>query len=278
MSASASTASCSLPAFTVFAAGDCTLTTTDDLGSLACGGNVKLTSYSIGQSLPSTGTCQNVLVSGGSTSFNSGVAVYGNSVSGGTSNCAAATFYNGCDCSTSTSGVVDFTAGVASMKALSARYAALSGTPGVVSYGSITLTAGPSASALGYAVFTLTSAQLSSCNSFTINAPAGVLVIVNVAGTQNMMQNFQFTLSGGVDVSHVLLNFPQTTALAIQSISVQGTVLAPYAALSFNNGNTHGGLFVDSVSGTGEVEYAAPLTPVCVAAPSGGARRLRGAR
>lgn len=100
-------------------------------------------------------------------------------------------------------------------------------------------------------IFSLTGAQLSKAVSFDIYAAAGSTVLVNIDGTADAMKNFAFNLHG-VDNSHVLYNFTDATSLYIGGISVQGTILAPKAAVNFAGGNIDGTLIGSSITGAGE--------------------------
>ncbi|HLO48896.1 MAG TPA: choice-of-anchor A family protein, partial [Kamptonema sp.] len=100
-------------------------------------------------------------------------------------------------------------------------------------------------------VFTLDGSKFSSTNSFSLKAPAGSTVIVNVTGNSISLQNFGMQFSG-VDKKNVVFNFVNATSLTTTNFSFQGSVLAPQASYKFNNGNLEGTLIAASVSGTGE--------------------------
>src|SRR5262249_52585356 len=84
-----------------------------------------------------------------------------------------------------------------------------------------------------------------------ISAPAGATVLVNVSGDSAQMQNMGLSVSG-TDRQHVLFNFAGATALTLGGIAVEGSVLAPRANVTFNNGNLEGTLVARSLAGSGE--------------------------
>lgn len=90
-------------------------------------------------------------------------------------------------------------------------------------------------------------------NGFTIDAPAGSTVIVNVIGdTRIFLRNGAFNLRGGVDASGVLLNFYDASELTISNVGIKGSILAAKAKVKFDNGHIDGQMIADSIKGTGE--------------------------
>src|SRR5205823_1898109 len=115
-------------------------------------------------------------------------------------------------------------------------------------------------------VFTVAASQLASANGLQISAPAGATVLVNVSGTAGQVQYFGMTVSG-TDRQHVLFNFAAATTLTVAGISVQGSVLAPRADVTFNNGNLEGTLVAKSVTGSGEFHNFPPQVQLPAPAP-----------
>jgi choice-of-anchor A domain-containing protein len=83
-------------------------------------------------------------------------------------------------------------------------------------------------------------------------------VIVNVSGTQVSMQNKVVKLTG-TDRQRVVYNFYQATALTIGSITVEGTVWAPTADVTFSDGIINGTLLGNSLQGTRTTFGLAPF-------------------
>lgn len=105
----------------------------------------------------------------------------------------------------------------------------------------------------GINVFNFDSARFSGLRELTIVSPADSFVIINVDGFSNRMYSYAINLLGGVDSQHVFYNFYQTTALYIQYIGVEGSVIAPNADVSFPSGVIDGSFFVKSLTGNGQV-------------------------
>jgi choice-of-anchor A domain-containing protein len=140
---------------------------------------------------------------------------------------------------------VDFASAQNALTQESAYLGSLAGSVPVVIYGSITATGtNPLLN-----VFNLSGAVLASANGLTICAPAGSTVLLNVSGTTDSLSNFQINLTGGVDDNHVLYNFYQATTITDNSVSIEGSLLAPYAAFTGNNSHINGTLIANSLSG-----------------------------
>ena len=103
-------------------------------------------------------------------------------------------------------------------------------------------------------VFDLTGDDLTSAVDLYIEAPAGSTVVVNISGASADLSDFGTTLVG-IDQSDVLYNFVEATALNINSISVEGTILAPYADATFTSANIDGQIIVYNLTGDGEPHY-----------------------
>jgi choice-of-anchor A domain-containing protein len=227
-----------------------TQSASDTQGRLAVGGAASLTNYEVGLTLGTVANSDTLLV-GGNLTFNSGTVHHGNVRYGGTA-------------STSLLAVPDGSlihGGIAANFFSTQKTAATtlsSGLNGLTvngtttnSFGQLTLT-GTNAT---LNVFHVSGTQLASATGFTVNAPAGSTVVINVDGTTDQMVNFGFTLHG-VDQQHVVFNFPQATTLSLSAIGVTGSILAPNAALSFTNGVLNGDLVALSLTLNGQINSA----------------------
>ncbi len=232
--------------FNVFVFGNLAQNGSDTEGRMAAGGSVQLNSYSVGELEPNPPGAQDVLVAGGHLSFANGTVRGGDVVYGLTQQILNVNVPDGV---VRQGAPIDFAAERTAQQARSASLAALAanGSTQVTPWGAITLTGTDPVRN----VFTLTTAQLQTASSFTIQAPAGSSVVVNLAGTSAAMQNFGFSLSGPAR-ERVLFNFHQATSLQMSSIGVEGSILAPYAAVQFNNGVIHGSLVAASLQGNGQ--------------------------
>jgi choice-of-anchor A domain-containing protein/uncharacterized repeat protein (TIGR01451 family) len=99
-------------------------------------------------------------------------------------------------------------------------------------------------------VFNLNGSLISQANNFTVNAPAGSTVLVNVIGDS-------ITWKGGFQVvgttqSKVLFNFRNVKVLNISNIDVKASVLAPKAVLNFPSGIITGQVIVRCMFGSGQ--------------------------
>jgi choice-of-anchor A domain-containing protein/uncharacterized repeat protein (TIGR01451 family) len=247
-------------AFNVFVLGQVTQSYTDAEGRVAAGGDVRLTGYGIGSALPNSAGQRDDLVVGGSLTYNQGEVFNGNIVSGGTATLQNVGLPNG----TARQGApVDFAAARTQVNALSAAVAALAANGTAAdTYGTLRLVgADPTLD-----VFNLSASELASANGLNITAPAGATVLVNVSGATAQMQSFGMTVSG-TDRQHVLFNFPDATSLTMAGISVEGSVLAPGAAVTFSNGNLEGTLVAGSLTGSGEFHNFPTLAQIPVQAP-----------
>ena len=99
----------------------------------------------------------------------------------------------------------------------------------------------------------------------TIKAPAGSTVVINVDGATNKMTNFGTTITGTTR-QRVLYNFSEARTLSISSVAVQGTVLAPFAAVTFSNGSIDGTLIGASINGSGQSHLS--LFQGCIPGPA----------
>jgi choice-of-anchor A domain-containing protein len=225
-------------------------------GRLAVGGNAHLNGLAIGDQLPNSHGTRNDLIVGGNLNFVNGQIFNGNAAFGGTGSFASFGEPNGTNLHSSP---LNFAAAETQLDAISDAYA-LMGCNGVQkhAYGTITLTgSNPDVN-----VFKLSAGQLWYANGLIIKAPAGSTVIVNVFGQNVRMQSMGIMLQGGATADHVAFNFPEATQLRLNGVGVEGSVLAPRAALDFSNGEIHGTLVVGSWTGNGAVWNAPPqLSP-----------------
>lgn len=104
--------------------------------------------------------------------------------------------------------------------------------------------------------------------TMNIKADADQTVVINVTGdTSTFMDSMGFHLFGGVGEEDIVFNFPDSTELNIYGVTVPGSVLAPFADVTFNNGNIDGTLVAISSKGGGEFhsvmfegEFCPPLS------------------
>ncbi|WP_380873693.1 hypothetical protein ACFB49_43190 [Sphingomonas sp. DBB INV C78] len=234
--------------YNAFVLGSYTGLNSDVQGRIAAGGSVSLNNYGVGSSLGTAANGTNTLVVGGAFSGNNGQLFKGNAVVGGASATNGFTIANG-SLTKNTTVPIDFAAEGVFLNALADTLGAMSATGGSqFQYGTMKLTGANS----GLNIFTVSAADLSKANNFQIFVPKGAQVLVNVKGADASMQNMGFGLNG-LDATNVLLNFYEATDVKLGGIGIYGSVLAPGAAVKFNNGQLNGLLVAASFHGTGEL-------------------------
>lgn len=224
----------------------------DVTGKVAAGGDISMTDFAVGSMLLATDTA-NTLVAGGNLTLSQG-GVWGDTFYGGTySGDGTVTYYRG----TLAQGTpIDFAARFTELRGLSAQLASLpvNGTTTRESWGGVMLQGtDPDVN-----VFQVEASTFNGATLLSINAPAGSLVVVNMTGTSATLTGFGNEFRGGINKNGVLYNFVEATQLNVEGYGVWGTVLAPYADVTFNNGSWDGGLYARSLTGNAE-GHIAPL-------------------
>lgn len=168
---------------------------------------------------------------------------------------------------------VDFEAIEAKLKGYSAffrDYEPPAANQGVVSTGGGGLTLTGTDKELN--IFSLTAQELTSASEIKINVPLDSSVVVNVSGLTVNWGGAGFNLPGGLcrggsgDMCHrILWNFYEATSISLSGIGVQGSVLAPYAAVTGAGGNVDGQLVAESL--TGGIEYHPYFFSGCLVVP-----------
>ncbi|MCB9737259.1 MAG: choice-of-anchor A family protein [Deltaproteobacteria bacterium] len=92
--------------------------------------------------------------------------------------------------------------------------------------------------------------------AITIDVPAGSRVLVNVSGETVAFGNGEFWLADGVSPGDVLFNFYEATSIAIAQFPFRGSILAPFAAVAYSNGQIFGTLVAGSLDGDVELHLA----------------------
>lgn len=137
----------------------------------------------------------------------------------------------------------------------STQLAALSATHVSSSGGTITLTLTQS----GLNVIDLSVANGATITGVTVNAAPGVNptgLVVNLSGN-NLTFNGGTFLLGPLSKNSVLFNFDNATALTLESLAFEGSLLAPSATVDFVSGDIDGALMADNYLGGGEFHEAA---------------------
>lgn len=102
-------------------------------------------------------------------------------------------------------------------------------------------------------VFSVNGDDLKAARSIKISIPTGAAAIINVDAKSADFANMGIDSTAPPEL--LLWNFSNAASLRISGISVTGSVLAPYADVSFSSGNLNGTLVARSLSGNGELHY-----------------------
>ena len=102
-------------------------------------------------------------------------------------------------------------------------------------------------------VFDVPGDRINTASDLTFDVPAESTVIVNISGTDLSIK--QFGVFGGVDATRVLYNAYEATSIAVWSVGVRGSVLAPLAAIQFDAGDWNGTVMARSMAGYGEMHH-----------------------
>jgi choice-of-anchor A domain-containing protein len=220
--------------------------TSDVEGRVAVGGDAKFYAYGIGDRLTNSHGQRDDLIVGHDLDFTYGQVFYGNIVYGNDATLTGVGIPNGDD--RQESGVVDFASAEAELSEMSAALGAEAPNGGTrFSRGNLNLRG----THLQLDIFTITPEQLSAARSINVFVPVGATVVINVPGDAVSFQNLGLHLRG-VDCAHLLWNFYEADTLSISGVGLMGSVLAPDAALSFNNGQIKGTVIAESMTGNGQ--------------------------
>jgi choice-of-anchor A domain-containing protein len=214
----------------------------DVLGGVAAGGNVQMQYFSVGRDV-GTGP---MMVAGGSLDLDAGT-VHGETYYETSASITESVDLRGGDAVQG--GPIDFAVEQAALEDLALDLAGLvpTGDTEVTDWDGIYLTG----SDTDANVFELDGRDLDKATWLTIDAPAGSTVVINVDECVLNIGNFYMDLQG-VDETTILWNFWEACWLGMDALGVRGSVLAPFADVSFDNGNFDGTLIGASLTGRAE--------------------------
>ncbi len=216
------------------------------MGKVAAGGNISMTDFAVGVGLPASDIA-NTLVAGGNLTLSHG-AVWGDALHAGTySSDNTVSYPRG---TVAQGAPVNFTAQFTGLRRLSGDLAGLTvnGTTTLETWGGITLRG----TSPDVNVFQVEASAFDGAALLSIDAPAGSFVVVNITGTAATFSGFGHEFRSGIDQRGVLFNFASATQLTANGYGFWGTVLAPYADVTFSNGSWDGGLYARSLTGNAE--------------------------
>ncbi|KFE69644.1 hypothetical protein DB31_6619 [Hyalangium minutum] len=219
---------------------------TDVEGKVAAAGNITMDNFSVGWRLPGTDIA-NTLVAGGNLTLTNG-GVWGDARHGGSYSADQTVVYpRG---TVAQGSPINFAAREAQLLSLSTQLASLTanGTTTREFWGGLMLR-GTDAQ---QNVFDVNATDFIGAALWSIEAPAGSFVVVNIRGASATFTGFGIQFSGGIDQHGVLFNFVDTTSITAQGFGFWGTVLAPRADIHFTNGSFDGGIYARSLTGNAE--------------------------
>ncbi|HYH97424.1 choice-of-anchor A family protein, partial [Hyalangium sp.] len=231
--------------YSLFLQGDYTLGT-DVEGKVAAGGNITMNHFSVGHRLADN-NLSNTLVAGGNLTLTNG-GVWGDARYGGSFSADTTVVYPR---GTRAQGTpIDFAARFAELRSQSAQLASrtANGTTRRENWGGVMMR-GTNAS---LNVFDVSASAFSGAVLWSIDAPANSFVVVNIRGNPPTFNGFGISFSGGITSRSVLYNFVDATSINAHGFGFHGTILAPYAHVTFANGAFEGGIYAKSMSGNAE--------------------------
>ncbi|HEX3030567.1 MAG TPA: choice-of-anchor A family protein, partial [Clostridia bacterium] len=246
--------------FNLFLFGDHVQSNVDSEGRVAVGGNATYSNYGVGSHLTPSTTRADLII-GGDVDITSGSNHNGNTVISTTSKVIKYTMTNanGVSGQPFRQNLIDFTAAKNELRTLSARlalYPLVNGTVKEV-YGSITLEGSdPNLNVFSFNGNNIEGSGrgLSDISGINIKVPKGATILINVTGDNIGFGNYDiFQNSAAVSASEkILWNFPKATKMYNMSLSIKGSVLAPYADWSaIGNGNVEGNFIANSLKNNG---------------------------
>lgn len=250
--------------YNVFVLGDYTAMNSDVQGRLAAGGDVSLENYGVGDKL--SGDAGTVLVAGGNLTITNGQVNHGDAVVGGTATLSGFGIPNG-ELTENADVPVDFDAEWVYLTELSTSLAQMSATGTAVSNNSTLMFEGDGISDLQ--VFYISDTDFSNSTFSNMEIPTDATVVINISGTLVDMSNIGMQSFANLD--NVLFNFYEAEALTISGVGVYGSILAPLADITANNGQINGTVVAKSWRGAMQVNNApfeGDIPPAPVPEPS----------
>ncbi|GAB4217654.1 MAG: hypothetical protein OHK0012_22850 [Synechococcales cyanobacterium] len=251
--------------FNIYLSGDLTQSHTDAEGRVAVGGKATLLNYSVGEKLSRSNGQRDDLIVGHTLNFRQGTVVAGNAVYGVTGQLANVTFPSGRHRQDQP---LNFSEANRHLQQLSQYWQSLAGNgTATVEYGQIRLVGThPQVN-----VFQVNGRDLSAANTLSITAPAAASVLVNVSGVRPDFDYMGIAIQG-VNRNKVIYHFPEATSLTVTGIGIEGSIVAPKAAIAFDHAVIHGNVIGQSLLGSGQSNHdpfvgclPAPRTSLTVA-------------
>ncbi|MCB0116772.1 MAG: choice-of-anchor A family protein, partial [Caldilineaceae bacterium] len=233
--------------FNLFTLDSATAFSGSTLGRAVIGGSANISSYGIGQSLTNSNGLRDDLIVQSVLTYSGGQVYNGNVVYGLSAIMSPDVFVpNG---TVRQAQIYNMAQVTSELRTLSARLSQLpaNGASGNQS-GSLVLTGTDSERN----VFSVSATDLSLANGIYINVPVGSTALINVSGISGTLANKAIYINNDnsdapAGQERVLFNFYQASSLTVSSISVKGSILAPYALLNLTNGQVNGNVIANQI-------------------------------
>ena len=233
---------------------------TDSEGRVAVGESATLTNYGVGSKLTQSNSRYDLII-GGTVNVNGGENHNGNTLIDTNSSITQFNYGHANQVSGNPFRMdvkTFFQQAEAELKSLTAKYKNFTSNGTVTNeYGALKLTGNDPKNN----VFTLDAIELQNANGVHINVPDGSTIIINVTGNAVTFPSAQIFYNGQAatidsDVCRrILWNLPQAQTLTGNGVAIFGSVLAPYADSTLQNGQFNGTLIVKNHTGSFEGHY-----------------------
>ncbi len=245
-------------AFSIILKEGITLERTDSEGRIAVGGDAKFSNCSIGTKSADSGFSYDyAILVGGRFTFREGSVWTGAVGVGGVADTALASFQNGVRRVNPKPTLDAFQAEISAAAAIVATHR-MNGTV-TVRNERLDLVS----TATDLAVFDLNPIQLGAARELFVDIPEGASMLIRVSGTAVALNRLSFYYRGAA-AEKTLFSFPQATLVELDRVSVEGSVLAAGAQITFRNGEMNGNLYARGMTGNGrvnQVRFAGCLRP-----------------
>ncbi|EGB15171.1 protein of unknown function DUF1555 [Pseudodesulfovibrio mercurii] len=223
--------------YNAFILGDFSSSSSDTQGRLAVGGNATMQWYTIGDTLADGYSGYSLVVggdltyNGGDPSYNGGEVKHGDVAVGGSAASSNFTLVDGTLSSgIDIDGIIDFEEQAAYLRALSVTLGGYEATGTDVLSGNVLTLTGDGTSLLQ--VFNLDGLELMGSTELSLDGVAdGSTILINVSGDVSGLVGI-----GMGDLTayreNVLFNFYEADLLYLDSVGVQGSILAPFASVN----------------------------------------------
>jgi len=236
--------------YNVYVIGNSNLSGSDIQGKVAVGRNAIFANYSVADQIPNSSGSEDVLIVSDSLWYEGGRVYSGNVVYGEFADVSDNLILDG-EGEVLQGNPIDFTEISLEVADISTQWKSLPANGSATLENTTLMLVGSNA---GLNIFDLTAEDISSATGLTINSPAGSTVLVNISGTYVTWSGDNDLLN--VNQTNVVYNFYEADTLIISDIAIKGSILAPFATLSFVSGQINGNVIVHDFFGFGQVNLS----------------------